>query len=602
MSPATIGPIKLPPQHNTAPDHPPDHNYSNPFSSLHRLSQRRSLSPAVADSNDGSRSGAFVTPPGSPSDRNLSQRVSLLYPNPRAPFDIPSSGSSGIGSHRERGERASTGGAVSAAASASQAVSVPRSLPHSPPPESRQPSSGQNHSSVPSPSSSVFPDNEKRRSHRKSDEISRASQSQPSNGEYPLRSTAPSTGDNLGAEGLQSPFQDPNIAAASNAHARPLRDSMMSSSTAEHGNAPPSSWRSALSPFLPRPPSVVSDPFNNRDFEVPIWLDSDPYSRLGEGARATTSTYSAAQRSVAASSKMLPSEASVRTLTPEPSEDNHNATLHVAVLARFRTTSLGQGTDAEGAIPGESVEGDGPESYALRITDGAQRRGWGTENKKQPPRDEVRGLASSSRPRLLHIQHRSSEIAHPASSSPTSPSSAVPLSTEFDARGLGRSFIQSLINKVSWSPSTSRDNSRLLTPSQEATRGPEGLPTWLHGDPFEMPRASIGAASSKLLPSEVGHGDSSSKLLPSEVGQGDASSIHSASAEVGWIEPHPEPADMQSPLRTISETVNESGAMDVPQGVINQKPESSVAPGAQEPSQSQSQPRASPPISVPPPS
>lgn len=641
---ATTGPIKLPPQHaqHASPDLPPDHTTSNPFSSLRRSSQRsRSLilNPAVANSNDSprSRSGPFLTPPGTPNDRNglelslslslsqRSERASLSHPNPRPPFGILSSGSSGIGSYRGQDARASTG---AGSAATSQAVSVPRPLPvpphslsrsYSPSPYSLQQSSGsgQNHSSVPSPPSSAFPSDEKPHSHAMSDEISRVGQSQqPSYGE----SAGPSAADNLGAEGLQSPFRDPNMVFASSTLTGPLRDSMLRSSTEmeEHGNVPPSSWRSALSPYLPRSSSVVSDPFNNKGFELPGWLDSDPYSRSRQDAHATTSNCSVAQGSVAASSKMLPSDTSVRTLTPEPSEGAHDATLHVAVLARFRTTSLGHATDAEGAMSGENVEGDvegdGPESYAVQISDGAQRRGWGTENKKQSPRHEAR--LPSSRPRLLHL--RSSRIVHPSSlSSPTSPPTGIPLSTEFEARGLGRSFIQSLIHKVLRSPTTSRDNSRLLTPSQEPTRSPEGLPAWLRGDPFEMPRASIGAASSRLLPSEVGHEDASSrplpseaghedassKLLPREVAHGDASSIRSASVEVGWIEPHPESANVQGPLRPIPETVDGNGAIDAPpRTVINQERRSSVAPDAQGLSRPQSQPRALSPISVPPPS
>jgi hypothetical protein len=555
----------------------------------------------VADSNDSHspRSGPFLrpllTPPSTPSDRNgleLSHRSEQpLLSNIRSPFR--SSGSSGIGSYRGRGIRASID-AVSAATS--QAVSVPRPLPHSPPPYSSnraslQPSpSSQNNSSAPSPLSAVFPSDEKRRSHHASDGTSRVGQPQPFDGENPIRSTAPSTDDNPGAQGPQSPFRDPTRAASSSALAGPFRDSTMSSSTEmEHANVPPSSWRSALSPSLLRPTSVVSDPFNNRGFELPSWLDADPYSRSEQEARATTSVYSVAQRSVAASSKILPSDTSLRTLTPEPSEDNHDATLHVAVLARLRTTSLGQGTDIEGALPGESVEGDGPESHAVQISGGAQRKGWGTENKQQqqqPLRREAQRASSSGRPRLLHLRHRSSEIVHPALA-PSSPSTGVPLSAEFEARGLGRSFIQSLIGKVRWSNMTHNDNPRPLATPQEATRSPEDLPVWLHGDPFEMSRASVGAASSKLLPSEIGHGD--------------ACSIRSISAEVGWVEPRPESGNMQSPSKSISESVDEHGAVDVPQRVVNQKRRSTVAPDAQESSQSQSQSPALSPMPVPPP-
>ena len=619
---ATTGPIKLPPQPDNTPepDHPPDHTSSNPFSSLRR-SSRTSANPAVlANSNGSSRSGAFFTPPGTPTDRNgldLSQRSdqpSLSHPIPQ----MLSSGSSGTESYRGSGARASTG-AVSAATS--QAVSVPRPLPltsHPPPPYSSnsasfQPSLTQDNSSAPSPLSSVVLSDEKRRSHRLSDGISRVRQSQPFHGEYPLRSTAPSTDDNPGAERLQSPFGDLNRAVLSSTLPGPLRDSVMSLSTEmEHGNGPPSSWRSALSPFLHRPSSAVSDPFNHKGFELPNWLESDPYSQSEQGARATASQCSGAQRSVAASSKILPSDTSLRTLTPEPSEDTHDAThdatLHVAVLAKFRTTSLGHGslghgTDVEGAMPGESVEGDGPESYAVQISNGAQRKGWGAEDKKQSPRREMPLASSSNRPRLLHLQ-RPSELVHSGSSGPSSPSTGLPLSAEFEVRGLGRSFIQSLMNKVLYSPTTPMDNPRLLTSSREPPRSPEDQPAWLRGDQFDLPRVSMGAASSMLLPSELGDGDASSRLQPGEVGYGDTSSIRSTSVEVGWIEPRPESVNRQSLSRPISGLIDGQGAINVPRGVTNQKRESSVAvtAGAQEPSQLQSQPPASSTTSVPPPS
>ena len=527
-----------------------------------------------------------------------SEKASLSQPYSRSPFDLFSSGSSGIASHRGRGARISTG-AVSSVTS--QATSLPRPLPipsHSPPPYSSNHASlrhsSQNNSGAPSPLSSVFPSDEKHRSLLKSDGISQISQPKAFDGEYPVRYTVPSTDDNLHAGGLQSPFRDPPRAAVSNTPAGPtraLRDSIISSTSAEHGNAPPSSWRSALSPFPPRPTSVVSDPFNNRGFGLPGWLDSDPYSHPGEGARATTSIYSVAQRSVAASSKILPSDTSLRTLSPEPSEDNHDATLHVAVLTRFRTTSIDQGTEESAVpVPGESVEGDGPESFAVRIASGAERRGWGREDvQRQSQHESGRMTASGSRaaPRSLQLDHLSPTALHPALAppSPSTTSPGVPLSTEFEARGLGRSFIQSLISKVRWPSTVANGNSRLPRVSQEITRGPEGVPTWLNEDPFEIPRASMGAASSKLLPSDAGHGD--------------ASSIRSNQAEMGWIEPHLESTNRQSLLEPIPEPVTGHGVVDAPLSAINLEPGLSVAPDAQEP-QSQPQPYTSPTVPEPP--
>ena len=626
-SSATTGPIKLPPQ-PALPDHaavdrdrPRDHTSSNPFSSPR--SSRRAVSPAVANSSNTSpRSGPLFTPPGTPTDRNgfglsqHSEQASLSQPTGRSPFDFFSSGSSGIVSYRGWGTRMSIG-AVSSATS--QAASVLRPLPippHSPPPYSSeraspQQSLSQNNSGAASPLSSAFPIDEKRRSLLASDAVSRTSQPKPFDGEYPIRYTVPSTDDNLGAEGPQSPFRDPNRAALSDTLAVPTRaprDSMMSSTSTEmeHGNAPPSSWRSHLSPVPPRPTSVVSDPFNNRDFELPNWLDSDPYSRPGQSARVTTSVYSVAQRSVAASSKILPSDTSIRTLTPEPSESNHDATVHVAVLTRFRTTSMGQGT-GESVIPGESVEGDGPESFAVQITGGAERRGWGSEDLQQQPQHVSQRMTtggSKLRPRLLKLDHSSPQASHPALASSGSPtiSPGVPLSAEFEARGLGRSFIQSLISKVRWPSTSASSNPRLSTISQGPARGPEGVHTWLREDPFEMPRASLGAASSKLLPSEVGHGDASSKLLPDEIGHGDASSIRSAAAEVGWIDPHPESPNMQNLSQPVSEPVDRPAAVDAPLSSVNQDLGLTVAPDAQESSQLQSQPRTPSPKPVPPPS
>ena len=614
---SATGPIKLPPQPDNAPepDHPPDHTSSNPFSSLRRSSRTTSANPAVlADSIVSSRSGPLITPPGTPSDRNgLNLSQGSEHPSLSHPF--ASSGSSGTeGSHRGQAARTSTG-AVSAATFQAQAVAVPRLLPvppHSPPPYSSdrasfQPSSSQGNPNAPSLlSSGVALSDEQRRSHRMSDGISRVGQSQSFDGENQIRSTAPSTDNNPGTEGLQSPFGDLNRVAPSSTLTGPLRDSVMSLSTEmEQSNAPPSSWRSALSPFLLRPSSVVSDPFNNKGFELPNWLESDPYSQSEQGARTGASLCSVAQRSVAASSKILPSDTSLRTLTPEPSEDNHDATLHVAVLAKFRTTtSLGHGTDVEGAAPGESVEGDGPESYAVQIYDGAQRRGWGTKDKQLPPRLQMPRASSSSRPRLLHLQQRSSEMMQAASSSHSSPTTGLPLSAEFEARGLGRSFIQSLMNKVLWSPTTAMDNSQLLTSPQASTRGHEDQSSWVRGDRFDLPRVSIGAASSMLLPSELGHGLASSKLSPSEVGHGDTSSIRSNSAEVGWIEPRPESVNTRRSSRPISVhiDIDGHGAIDISPGVSNQEQGSSVAAGDQDPSQSQLQPRASSPTSVPPPS
>lgn len=661
-SSATVRPTKIPPPaspHAPIPNHPsshpPDHTSSNPFSSTRR-SSLRSVDPAVANSsNDGSRPGPLFTPPDTPSDRNglqlaqRSEQTSLPQSNTRSPFALFSSGLSDIISYRGRRARASIGAASSAT---SQAASVPRPLPfppHSPPPYSSnraslQPFSTQNNSSATSPLSSVFPYDEKRRSPFASDGISRVGQPQPLDSEYQIPETGPSTAtdDNLVARRSQSPFRDPNRAAPPGgtlaAPTRAPQDSMMNSTSTEmeHGNAPPSSWRSSLSPFPPRPTSVISDPFNNRGFELPGWIDSDPYSRSGQGPRARASVYSVTQRSVAASSKILPSDTSLRTLTPEPSEDHHDATLHVAVVTKFRTASVVQGTD-EGATAEESVEGDGPESYSVRISGGAERRGWGTDNIQQRPRlgsQRRTWSGSRARPRLLHIDRLSSEIGNPAlaSSSSTATPPGVPLSAEFEGRGLGRSFIQSLIGRVRWPSTVASDNLRLPTIPQEATRGPEGVPTWLGEVPFEMPRASMGAASSKLLPSEAGHGDASSiRSISAEVGwigpYLETASVQSLSQpisepvdgngtldaplsaineEVGWIGPYLETANVQSPSQPIPEPVDGTGTLGAPLSAIDEEPGLSQAPDVQGSSQSQSQqsqsqPRPLPPIPVPPP-
>ena len=585
----TTGPIKLPPQsidRTPAHDQPLDHTYSNPFSS--RRSSRGTVNnptPAISNSNDSAR--PLFTPPRTPNDRNILEQASLSQPHSRSPFDLFSSGSSGITSYPGQSARMSAG-AVSSATS--QAASLPRPLPipsHSPPPYSSKHASLRHSGQNKSPLSSVFPGDEKRHSLFKNDGISQAGQPKTCDGEYPVQYTVPSTDDRVDA----GPFGDPPITTVSNTPAVPARaprDSMMSLTSAEiqHGNAPPSSWRSTLSPFPPRPTSIVSDPFNNKGFELPGWLDSDPHSRAGEGARATAtaSIYSAAQRSVAASSKILPSDTSLRTLSPEPSEDNHGATLHVAVLTRFRTISMGHGTEESAiAVPGESVEGDGPESFAVQLSSGAERKGWGREDlQRQSQHESQRIIPSGSG--ALELDHFSPEAA---SLTPPPSSPGVPLSAEFEARGLGRSFIQSLLSKVRWPSTTVNDNSHRLGVPQEATRGPEGVPTWLREDPFEIPRASMGAASSKLLPSEAGHGD--------------ASSIRSNQAEVGWIEPQLESTNRQSLVKAIPEPVNGPGVVDTSLSAVNQEPGLSVAPDAQE-SQSRSQPRTPPPPPpVPPP-
>lgn len=516
-----------------------------------------------------------------------SQRSEQAQRHSRSIFDLFSSGSSGITSYPGQGARLSAGAGSSAT---SQAASLPRPLPippHSPPPYSSKRASlrhsSQNNSGTPSPLASVFPSDEKRRSLFKTDgnENSQVGQPKTWDEKHPVGYSIPSTDDKVDL-GLQSPFKDPPTRAISNTLAGP-RDSMMSSTSAEirDGNAPPSSWRSTLSPFPPRPTSTASDPFNNKGFELPGWLDSDPYSRLEERARTTTSVYSTAQRSVAASSKILPSDTSLRTLSPEPSEDNHDATLHVAVLTRFRTTSMGQGTEesATAAVPGESVEGDGPESFAVQISSGAERRGWGREDLQRHEPQQMTPSGSRAIPRSLQPDHFSPAVLRPTltSTSPPPTSRGVPLSAEFEARGLGRSFIQSLISKVKWPSTTPSADSHLPRVPREAT-------SWLHEDPFEMPRASLGAASSHLLPSEAGHGD--------------ASSIRSNQAEMGWIEPQLGPTNRQSLLEPIPEPVNGPEVVDAPSSAINQEPGLLVTPDAQE-SQSRSQPRTSPPAPSP---
>jgi hypothetical protein len=423
----------------------------------------------------------------------------------------------------------------------------------------------------------------------KSDRISRLSQPRSFDGDYPTRYTVPSTDDDLGVEEPRGPFQDPHRAALSSPPALPtgaLQDNTMGSSTElEHGNAPPSSWVSTPSPLSPnRPMSVISDPFNNRAFELSGWLDSDPYSRSVEGAPPTASICSVAQRSVAASSKILPSDTSIRTLTPEPSEDVHGATLHVAVLTRFRTPSGDPGADAEGAVDGESVEGDGPESAAVRLSVGAERRGWGTEGTQQQSDQGLQRVISRSsrgRARLLHLDHLSPEVVHSAlvSSGSTTPSLGVPLSVDFEAQGLGRSFIQALIGKIRW-PSMAASNSPLPTIPQEATRGSEDTPAWLRIDPHETPRASTGAVSREAC-------------------HGDASSIRSARAEVGWIETS---LNMQRRSISAPEPVDGLGASGVPLSVTSQEQELSVATHAEESSELQSQSRPSSLKQAPPPS
>ncbi|CCA72169.1 hypothetical protein PIIN_06104 [Serendipita indica DSM 11827] len=142
-----------------------------------------------------------------------------------------------------------------------------------------------------------------------------------------------------------------------------------------------------ISPSTPYPlhrraMSADQDPFTNAQYELPAWLNEDPFPATS--LRHHTSQYSlygGPARSVAASSRVLPSESSIRSISP----DLDNAS--VSHLAPPRSRSVGTSLrpfSISGSVhsqaPTQLVEGEGPQVEEMLIMQGAERPGWAQSN------------------------------------------------------------------------------------------------------------------------------------------------------------------------------------------------------------------------------
>jgi hypothetical protein len=165
---------------------------------------------------------------------------------------------------------------------------------------------------------------------------------------------------------------------------------------------------------------VNDDPFSNINYELPTWISSDPYpARILRSFPSQPSLYGATVRSAAASSHVLPSDTSIRTLTPEPT----SPPLPVGALAAMeqeQNTSLRHShaptrtSAAPPTWPHSAIVGDRPPVDKILVLHGAERPGWAKDS-------PLRSVTSISRGRLhspmdgfeddLHLAKRTRQSA-----------------------------------------------------------------------------------------------------------------------------------------------------------------------------------------------
>lgn len=342
----------------------------------------------------------------------------------------------------------------------------------------------------------------------------------------------------------------------------------------------------AMTPHSHRrhPSSGEHDPFVNMNYELPAWITSDPYpaQRLRPSA-SQPSLYGAVARSVAASSRVLPSDTSIRTLTPEPISSplsplpgeevmSPNGPPNEAAYRRYSQTPTYVST-APPTRPVSAIVGDGPAVDELLVFHGAERPGW-AESSPLPL-----SKSSGSRIRRKFPDRFEAEDLHPAASpraaAPSSPDSTAvtsansrsadrettfmplsPLSEVAPVQGLSRAFSLDAPQRRAFTPrgrGRATGRSPLLDRSFGTLSSFRGARSGLSSS-IGTEEAPLSASSSRRMSADNRARDS---VVPSSSGlPPDAMSIRSISPEIGWMEDPALPEDSgqaQEHLASIKE-------------------------------------------------
>lgn len=327
------------------------------------------------------------------------------------------------------------------------------------------------------------------------------------------------------------------------------------------------------SPSAPRGPSLDQDPFENARYEIAGWLNSDPFPsahRLKHSPSQPSLT-STRPRSTAASSCVLPSDSSIRTLTPEPpsspplpSSIPQRAATRTPTEAASIHTQTTQLT-GETVVYHRTIEGDGPPVEDLVLMHGAERPGWARavsalsslSNAPSPSiitqrQTRTRFPPDDFNPNEAHPLSRTSAIqTQPPLKIAETPQSLQsyrstflsmsPLSASLPGPGLGRSYTtyDHRSRPLNTNPSgLSRSNSYALSPplarSMSSAYFSSGVLSGVENLGFRSSGPYSGMSASQ--PNLVGNEQRGpSTILSSNIFPADQDSIRSVSPEIGWI-------------------------------------------------------------------
>jgi hypothetical protein len=311
------------------------------------------------------------------------------------------------------------------------------------------------------------------------------------------------------------------------------------------------------------------EPFSNMHYELPAWLSSDPYpAHLLGSSTSPPSLYGATTRSVAASSRVLPSDSSTRTLTPEltpppppPLPSEAFTAMEQVQYTKLRHPHAPKYTTTPPSIrPRSALVGDGPPVNEVLVLHGAERPGWVESSPLRPVTSISRARrhfpADGFEPEDLHPARRNRR-----SDAPVSPIAIHPIIRSTDresafvgatrpseaihAQGLSRAssldtlhraaFMARNRGRMSRTPGLTRTFSDLSSLHSSSQGARTGIMSTFEGggrlgNDRLLPRAGLSSATDRGRSSMT----ASSNVQPSEV-----ASVRSISPEVGWLDPEP---------------------------------------------------------------